>query len=96
MLNIPRLHTGFHISSFFSMAFGNQSLSSLYSKRSLCYSYLANSVVILERVILLHSWNVQVLLELWHGARSYIKIFTFFGNTTNLHNISIASGILHS
>ena len=36
----------------------------------------------------LHSWNVLVLLELWHGSRSCIKIYTFFGNTTNSHYIS--------
>ena len=36
---------------FFPMAFGNQSLSSLYSKRSLRDSYLANSLVILDRVL---------------------------------------------
>ena len=38
----------------------------------------------------LHSLNVLVILELWHGARSCIKLDPFFGNTTNSHNISIA------
>ena len=33
----------------------------------------------------LHSRNVQVLLELWHGARSCIKIYLFFGATTHSH-----------
>ena len=38
----------------------------------------------------LHSLNFLVLLELWHGARACIKIYPFFGNITNSHNISIA------
>ena len=33
---------------------------------------------------LLHSRNVQVLLELWHGARSCIKIYHLFGAATHL------------
>ena len=35
--------------------------------------------------ISLHSMNVLVLLDLWNGTRSCIKIYTFFGNTTHSH-----------
>ena len=38
----------------------------------------------------LHSWNVLVLLELWHGAVSCIKIYPFCGKTTHSRNISIS------
>ena len=83
MLNYTTFHKLAYLSLHFYMAFGYQSLSSLYSKRFLWDLCLENSLVILE-------WNVLVLLELWHGARSHIKIYLFFGNTTNSHNISIA------
>ena len=47
----------------------------------------------------LHSLNVLVLLELWHGAISCINIYPFCGITTHSHNISISwiisSGSLH-
>ena len=33
--------------------------------------------------IQLHSRNVLVLLELWHGTRSCIKIYPFCGNITH-------------
>ena len=36
------------------------------------------------------SRNVLVLLELWHGTRSWIKIFPFCGNTAHSHFISIS------
>ena len=36
----------------------------------------------------LQSRNVLVLLELWHVARSWIKIYPFCGNTTHSHFIS--------
>ena len=35
--------------------------------------------------ISLHSKNVLVLIGLWHGARSYIKIYPFYGNTAHSH-----------
>ena len=38
-----------------------------------------------RRGVPLHSMNVLVLLELWHGARLCIKIHHFFGNTTHWH-----------
>ena len=42
----------------------------------------------------LHSLNVLVLLVLWQGARSCIKIYPICGNTTRSHNISISWIIL--
>ena len=79
---------------FFYMAFGYQSLASLYTKRSLWYSSLANSPVILEWVFSLHPWNVLVLWELWHGATSCIKLYLFCGNTTH-HIIFQYHGYYH-
>ena len=35
--------------------------------------------------ILLHSRNVLVILDLLNGARSWIKIYSFSGNTTHSH-----------
>ena len=35
--------------------------------------------------ILLHSRNVLILLELWHGPRSYIKLYHICVNTTHSH-----------
>ena len=42
----------------------------------------------------LQSWNVLVLLELWHGGISCIKIYPFCGNTTHSHNILLSWIIL--
>ena len=38
-----------------------------------------------KMVIPLHSRNVLVVLELWHGARACIKIYALCGNTTHSH-----------
>ena len=38
----------------------------------------------------LHSWNVLVLLEPWHGAISCIKIYPFCWNTAHSHTILIS------
>ena len=43
--------------------------------------------------ISLHSWHVLVLLELWHGARSCIKIYPFCRNTTHSRHFNIMNNI---
>ena len=78
-------HTRFHISSFFTLH--------LVTKL-----FFHNIPIVLNgihvgkfrghsrRGVSLHSRNVLVLLELWHGAKSCIKIYHFFGNTTHSHS----------
>ena len=77
-------HSRFQISSFYTR-FGYQSHSALYSKRSplgfMSGEFSGHS----RKGIPLHSRNVLGLLELCHSARSCIKIYPFYGNTTHLH-----------
>ena len=77
-------HSCFQTSSFYTR-FGYQSHSALYSKRSplgfMSCEFPGHS----RTGIPLHSMNVLVLLELCHSARSCIKIYSFYGNTTHSH-----------
>ena len=80
-------HTGFHISSFLHDIW--LPFSSLYSKRSLVF--MSRRFPSHSRTgSPLHSWNVLVLLGLWHGVISCIKIYPFCDNTMHSHNISIS------
>ena len=73
----------------------------LYSKRCQWDSCLAKKIPWqFQEGYFYHSRNVLVLLELWHGVRSCIKIYPFCRNTTPSHVISKSwiiyhSGILH-
>ena len=79
-------------SLLFYTAFGYQSLSSLYSTFSMGFmsgEFPGHS----GRGIPLHSWNVLVLLELWDGVRSCIKIHPFCWNTMHSHVFIIMNNI---
>ena len=87
-------HTGFHISSFLHGIWLPISFFIIFQTFSM--GFMSRKFSGYSRTgIPLHSWNVLVLLELWHGARSCKKIYPFFCKTMNSHSISIAWIISH-
>ena len=82
-------HTGFHISSFLHGIWLPISFFIIFQTFSM--GFMSRQFSGHSRTgIPLHSLNVLVLLEVWHGVRSCIKTYPFFGNTTNSHTISTA------
>ena len=77
-------HTRFHISSFYTQHLvTNLFLHNI--PNVLIGIHAGNSPGYSRRGVILHSKNVLVLFEVWRGARSCIKIYHFFGNTTHSH-----------
>ena len=85
VLHYTMLHILASTSLLLKRAVGYQSLSSLYSKRSLWNLFLANSLTISECVFRLHSRNVLVILDIWNGARSCLKIYIPSVGTQRIH-----------